>query len=68
LKEEFRSRYVNELGMDETDYDFVMDFTLAGLMRVYQEWVRKEKRGTVEDLSNRINAVVFSGVNGFFKK
>lgn len=68
LKEEFRSRYVNELGMDETDYDFVMDFTLAGLMRVYQEWVKKEKRGTVEELSNRINAIVFSGVNGFFKK
>lgn len=67
LKDEFRDLYVNGMGMCENDYDFVMDYTLAGMMRVYQEWVRKEERGDAEELAERLSAIVFTGVNGFRK-
>ena len=44
--------------------DLTINYVIAGMMEVYQEWLRDPKKIPLDELSKKMSLITFSGVNG----
>ena len=49
---------------DDFTRDLTINYVIAGMMEVYQEWLRDPKKIPLDELSKKMSLITFSGVNG----
>ena len=68
ISQTLKQRVIAILHLDIFEDDFTRDLTInyviAGMMEVYQEWLRDPKKIPLDELSKKMSLITFSGVNG----
>lgn len=63
LKEMTRTAMIEQLSVDVQTVDIVLDYSLAGMLAVFQSWANSEQRQSLEEVSRIISILCFNGVN-----
>ena len=64
LKEHTKKALMEQIEMDEGFADVVSEYTIAGMIAVYQQWVLSGRRDSLERISDIINILSFQGLAG----
>ena len=64
IKEKAREALRASTGLDDSRLDIVLDFTISGMISVYQQWFNSDRRQSIEEISDIIGTVCFRGLNG----
>lgn len=67
LKQRFKATFGAHLNVDEKALDMLLDYTLAGMLKVYQEWFNSERTESIEEMSKKLSILTFAGTNGFLE-
>lgn len=64
LKDKTCEVMVAQLDLDAYKADIMLDFVLSGMLSVYQHWFNSDQSISVEEVSQIISTMSFSGING----
>lgn len=67
LKQRFKATFGAHLNVNEKALDMLLDYTLAGMLKVYQEWFNSERTESIEEMSKKLSILTFAGTNGFLE-
>ena len=67
LKQQLWLSFQDQIGPEASEFEFLLDFTISGMIAVYQKWFNTGRRQNIEDLSRKLSVVTFSGINGLSK-
>lgn len=68
LKETLKTSYLEESGLDETVFDLSLDYIFAGMLSVYQTWLNSDKSLSIEEISNLVGTMTFTGLKGLYEE
>lgn len=68
LKDTLKASYLDESGIDETVFDMSLDYIFAGMLSVYQAWLNSDKSISIEEISNLVGTMTFTGLRGLYKE
>ena len=63
LKEMTRTAMIDQLSVDAQTADIVLDYSLSGMLAVYQSWFNSGREQSIEEVSKVISILCFSGFN-----
>ena len=66
LKEKVKGSLMQTQLVDSHTADIVLDYSLAGMIAVYQSWFLSDRRSSIEDISRTISLLSFHGFNGLY--
>ena len=64
VKEKAKTALAQSTGMDERRLSTVLDFTISGMMAVYQQWFNSDRTQSIDEISEVIGSVVSHGIGG----
>ena len=64
LKDKTREKMVSQLDIEEYKADIMIDYVLSGMLSVYQHWVASDRSVPIEEVTQIISTMSFSGING----
>ena len=67
LKEKAREALAPQLDLDPDSVNVILDYSLSGLIAVYQNWFDSGRRGSVEEISRTVSILFFRGFNAFLE-
>ena len=67
LKEKAREALAPQLNLDDAAVNVILDYSLSGLIGVYQNWFNSGRRGSVEEISRTVSDLFFRGFNIFLE-
>lgn len=67
LKEKTLPAMIEQTHTDEHTVDTALTYMLYGMLAVYQSWFNSDRRQSIEELSEQISILCFSGWNGLLK-
>lgn len=62
LKAKTRALVLPYVPVDERKVDLMLDFTMSGLVAVYQHWFNSDRRESLDEISENINLLCFKGI------
>ncbi len=62
LKTKIRALVVPYVKVDEKKVDLMLDFTMPGLVAVYQQWFNSDRRESLDEISENISVLCFKGI------
>ena len=68
LKDKTREVMTAQLDIEEYKADIMIDFVLSGMLSVYQHWLASDRKVPLEEVSDIISKMSFSGINGVLKE
>lgn len=68
LKEQLWLSFSDQMGSDAEDFEFLLEFTISGMIAVYHKWFNTGRKQNIEDLSRKLSILTFKGINGLAKK
>ena len=68
LKDKTREVMTARLDIEEYKADIMIDFVLSGMLSVYQHWLASDRKVPLEEVSDIISKMSFSGINGVLKE
>ena len=67
LKDKLKGSVPKDLFEDDMTLDVTVNFTIAGMMEVFQSWVKNPQRVSLVELSQTMSRLTFSGINSLLK-
>ena len=67
LKTKIRALVVPYVSVDEKKVDLLLDFTMPGLVAVYQQWFNSDRRQSLDELSENLNTLCFRGIPAYLE-
>ena len=64
LKDKTREKMVSQLDIEEYKADIMIDYVLSGMLSVYQHWFASDRSVPIEEVTQIISTMSFSGING----
>ncbi len=64
LKEKTKAEMISQTGADETMAEMALTYMLYGMFAVFQTWFNSDRKQSIEELSEMISTMCFSGLNG----
>lgn len=64
FKQRVKENIPDDLFEDDFSLEMTIDYVIAGMMEVYQEWLKKPNTVSLEDLSKKMSIITFSGISG----
>lgn len=68
LKEKTCEVMVAQMDIETYKADIMIDFVLSGMLSVYQHWLNSDQSVSIEEVSQIISTMSFSGINGVLTK
>ncbi len=68
LKEKAREALAPQLALDGDRVNVILDYSLSGLIGVYQSWFNSDRRTPVEEISRTVSDLFFRGFNVFLEE
>ena len=68
LKDKTREVMTARLDIEEYKADIMIGFVLSGMLSVYQHWLASDRKVPLEEVSDIISKMSFSGINGVLKE
>lgn len=68
MKESLKSSYADQIHLDACTVDVILDFSIAGMLAVFQNWFNSDRKQSLEELSRIISVVAMLGVNGLIEQ
>ena len=53
---------------DMTEIEFLLEYTISGMIAVYQRWFNTGRKQDIEELSRNLSILTFKGINGLSGK
>lgn len=67
LKLNIKKSFAEQIEMDENTLNLTMDYVIAGMMTVYQNWFNSNRTESIENISKKISVITASGINGLLQ-
>lgn len=67
LKEIIKRNKTMFADLDEIDKDMIIDYTIAGIIAVYQTWFRNNQNVSFDEISVKLSELSANGFNYFIK-
>lgn len=67
LKDTLKANYLIDSDINEAVFDLSLDYIFAGMLSVYQNWFNSDKSLSIEELSNLVGTLTFTGLKGLYK-
>lgn len=67
LKEIIKRNKTMFADLDEIDKDMIIDYTIAGIIAVYQTWFRNNQNVSIDEISVKLSELSANGFNYFIK-
>lgn len=64
LKQQLWESFSDQVGPDAEDFEFLLEFTISGMIAVYQTWFNSGRKQNIEELSKKLSVLTFNGING----
>lgn len=64
LKAKAREALAEQVEIDDKKLDVVVDYTISGMVGVYQSWFKNGRRESIEDISKLVSFIFAKGVAG----
>lgn len=68
LKERVMTLYASQTSADEELLEYVLEYTVAGMVSVYQRWFISGMKTDIETLSRQISTLAVHGIAALFKE
>lgn len=68
LKEKTIAVMESRTSIEKWRLETVLDYAISGMFSVYQQWFNSDRRQSIEEISELIGAMFFSGFNGIIEK
>lgn len=68
LKSEVKASIRNQIDMDDMKLEIMIDYSVSGMIAVYQNWFNSDRSKSIEDLAETISLIAFSGIKGLLEK
>ena len=68
LKEKAREALAPQLKLESGTVNVILDYSLSGLIGVYQNWFNSDRRGSIEEISRTVSDLFFRGFNAFLEE
>lgn len=68
LKNKLKSSFSSQIEIEEQKIDLIANYVVSGMLAVYQNWFNSDRSQSIEELSNDVSIMAFSGINGMLKK
>lgn len=64
LKNQLRASFADAVGSDAEGFEYLLEYTISGMIAVYQKWFNTGRRQDIEELSRSLSVLTFNGING----
>ena len=64
LKEQLWDSFSDQVGPDAEEFEFLLEYTVSGMIAVYQRWFNTGRKQNIEVLSKKLSILTFKGING----
>lgn len=68
LKEKTKAEMIAQTQISETAAETALTYMLFGMFAVFQTWFNSDRRQSIEELSEMISVMCFSGLNGILNR
>lgn len=68
LKEQLYLCFYDQVGPEAEQFEFLLEFTVSGMIAVYQRWFNTGRKQDIEELSRQLSILTFNGINGLSNK
>lgn len=64
LKQQLWASFSDQVGPAAEEFELLLEFTVSGMIAVYQKWFNTGRKQDIEDLSRKLSTLTFNGING----
>lgn len=68
IKDKVKKTFTEQLSVNDPAIDIMLDFTVSGMISVYQKWFSEDRPENIEELSENVGIICFYGIDGIMKK
>lgn len=68
LKAKTKEALLSQINMDDSTADIVLEYTITGMIAVYQQWFNSNRRQSIEEISSTISILFFQGFSGILER
>ena len=65
LKAKAKAILLKYLAVEESKLDLMLEFMVTGSVAVYRRWYNSDRREPLEEVSKKINLLIFQGIKGY---
>lgn len=65
LKRKLVLSFSEQISTDTDKFELVADYSLSGMIAVYQKWMNSDRSQSIEQLSSDLSKLMFGGINAF---
>lgn len=64
LKLQLWESFADTVGHDAEEFEFLLDYSISGMIAVYKTWFNTGRKQNIEDLSRKLSILTFKGIKG----
>ena len=64
LKQQLWESFADQIGPEAEGFEFLLEYTISGMIAVYQRWFNTGRKQNIEELSRNLSILTFNGING----
>lgn len=64
LKQQLWESFADQIGPEAEGFEFLLEYTVSGMIAVYQRWFNTGRKQDIEELSRALSVLTFNGING----
>ena len=64
LKKQLWISFSDAVGSDAEGFEFLLEYTISGMIAVYQKWFNTGRKQDIEELSRSLSILTFNGIKG----
>lgn len=68
LKSKLKESFTSKTEIDKIKFDIIADYSISGMVSVYQSWFNSDRKIPFEHLSDVVSLLAFNGINGLLKQ
>lgn len=68
LKQQLWESFADQIGPEADGFEFLLEYTVSGMIAVYQRWFNTGRKQNIEELSRNLSILTFNGINGLSGK
>ena len=68
LKQQLWESFADQIGPEAEGFEFLLEYTISGMIAVYQRWFNTGRKQDIEELSRNLSILTFNGINGLSGK
>lgn len=68
LKLQLWESFADQIGPEAEGFEFLLEYTVSGMIAVYQRWFNTGRKQDIEELSRNLSILTFNGINGLSRE